>query len=91
MSASIVTERPVGGARHRKDDLMLHLKGLVHVRALLEVRGHGRGARGAQRCDRAGPRRAREFPPASLSTKRRGVPVGESSSTKALPIFARQS
>ena len=39
MSVSIVTERPVRGARQRKDDLLLHLKGLVHVRALLEVRG----------------------------------------------------
>ena len=39
MSASIVTERPAGGARRRKDDLLLHLKGLVHVRALLEIRG----------------------------------------------------
>ena len=39
MSAQIVTERPVRGARQRKDDLLLDLKGLVHVRALLEVRG----------------------------------------------------
>ena len=39
MSASIVTERPVRGVRQRKDDLLLHLKGLVHVRALLEIRG----------------------------------------------------
>ena len=41
MSASIVTERRVRAARQRqrKDDLLLHLKGPVHVRALLEIRG----------------------------------------------------
>ena len=38
MSASIVTERPVGQARRRTvEDLVLQLKGLVHVRALLET------------------------------------------------------
>jgi hypothetical protein len=40
MSAGIVTERPAGRAlQHRIDDLLLQLKGLVHVRALLETRG----------------------------------------------------
>jgi hypothetical protein len=38
MSASIVTERPVGRAR-TAEDLVLQLKGLVHVRALLESHG----------------------------------------------------
>jgi hypothetical protein len=40
MSAGIVTEVPAGRALQRKiDDLLLQLKGLVHVRALLETRG----------------------------------------------------
>jgi hypothetical protein len=40
MSAGIVTEAAVGRATQRKiDDLLLQLKGLVHVRALLETRG----------------------------------------------------
>ena len=40
MSASILTERPVGRARQRTvEDLVLQLKGLVHVRALLESHG----------------------------------------------------
>jgi hypothetical protein len=40
MSAGIVTEAAAGGALQRKiDDLLLQLKGLVHVRALLETRG----------------------------------------------------
>jgi hypothetical protein len=40
MSAEIVTERAAGRAPQRKvDDLVLQLKGLVHVRALLETRG----------------------------------------------------
>jgi hypothetical protein len=40
MSAGIVTQRPAGRAlQHRIDDLLLQLKGLVHVRALLETRG----------------------------------------------------
>jgi hypothetical protein len=40
MSAGIVTEGAVGRGLQRKiDDLLLQLKGLVHVRALLETRG----------------------------------------------------
>jgi hypothetical protein len=40
MSAGILTETPAGRALQRKvDDLVLQLKGLVHVRALLETRG----------------------------------------------------
>jgi hypothetical protein len=40
MSAGIVTEAAVGQATQRRiDDLLLQLKGLVHVRALLETRG----------------------------------------------------
>ena len=40
MSAVIVTQRAAGTALQRKiDDLLLQLKGLVHVRALLETRG----------------------------------------------------
>ena len=40
MSAGIVTEAPAGRALQRRiDDLLLQLKGLVHVRALLEIRG----------------------------------------------------
>jgi hypothetical protein len=40
MSAGIVTEAPAGRALQRRiDDLLLQLKGLVHVRALLETRG----------------------------------------------------
>jgi hypothetical protein len=40
MSAGIVTEAPAGRAMQRRiDDLRLQLKGLVHVRALLETRG----------------------------------------------------
>jgi hypothetical protein len=39
MSAGIVTQRAVGAALQRRvDDLLLQLKGLVHVRALLETR-----------------------------------------------------
>jgi hypothetical protein len=40
MSVRIVTETAAGRALQRKvDDLVLQLKGLVHVRALLETRG----------------------------------------------------
>ena len=40
MSAVIVTEAAGGLALQRRiDDLLLQLKGLVHVRALLETRG----------------------------------------------------
>jgi hypothetical protein len=40
MSAGIVTHRPAGTPLQRRiDDLLLQLKGLVHVRALLETRG----------------------------------------------------
>jgi hypothetical protein len=40
MSAGIVTEEAAGGGLQRRiDDLLLQLKGLVHVRALLETRG----------------------------------------------------
>jgi hypothetical protein len=40
MSAGIVTEGAAGRGLQRKiDDLLLQLKGLVHVRALLETRG----------------------------------------------------
>jgi hypothetical protein len=40
MSAGIVTDTPARRALQRKvDDLVLQLKGLVHVRALLETRG----------------------------------------------------
>jgi hypothetical protein len=40
MSAGIVTEGAAGGGLQRRiDDLLLQLKGLVHVRALLETRG----------------------------------------------------
>ena len=40
MIAGIVTEGAAGRALQRKiDDLLLQLKGLVHVRALLETRG----------------------------------------------------
>jgi hypothetical protein len=40
MSAGIVTETAARRALQRKvDDLALQLKGLVHVRALLETRG----------------------------------------------------
>ena len=40
MSAGIVTQPPAGRAlQGRIDDLLLQLKGLVHVRALLETRG----------------------------------------------------
>ena len=40
MSAGIVTQPPAGtGLQRRIDDLLLQLKGLVHVRALLETRG----------------------------------------------------
>jgi hypothetical protein len=40
MSAGIVTEGVAGRGRQRRiDDLLLQLKGLVHVRALLEARG----------------------------------------------------
>jgi hypothetical protein len=40
MSAEIVTEAAAGRALQRRiDDLLLQLKGLVHVRALLETRG----------------------------------------------------
>jgi hypothetical protein len=40
MSSGIVTEPAAGRALQRKiDDLLLQLKGLVHVRALLETRG----------------------------------------------------
>ncbi len=40
MSAGIVTEAAAGrGLQRRIDDLLLQLKGLVHVRALLEARG----------------------------------------------------
>ena len=40
MSVGIVTQRPAGAALERRiDDLLLQLKGLVHVRALLETRG----------------------------------------------------
>ena len=40
MSAGIVTQAPAGRAlQSRIDDLLLQLKGLVHVRALLETRG----------------------------------------------------
>ena len=40
MSAGIVTEGAAGRGLQRKiDDLLLQLKGLVHVRALLEARG----------------------------------------------------
>jgi hypothetical protein len=39
MSAGIVTEGAAGRGLQRKiDDLLLQLKGLVHVRALLETR-----------------------------------------------------
>jgi hypothetical protein len=40
MSGGIVTQPAAGGALQRRiDDLLLQLKGLVHVRALLETRG----------------------------------------------------
>ena len=40
MSVEIVTQPPAGpGLQRRIDDLLLELKGLVHVRALLETRG----------------------------------------------------
>jgi hypothetical protein len=40
MSAVIVSQGAAGTALQRKiDDLLLQLKGLVHVRALLETRG----------------------------------------------------
>ena len=40
MSVGIVTQSPAGTALQRRiDDLLLELKGLVHVRALLETRG----------------------------------------------------
>jgi hypothetical protein len=40
MRAEIVTEVAAGWALQRRiDDLLLQLKGLVHVRALLEARG----------------------------------------------------
>ena len=40
MRGEIVTEAAAGRALQRKiDDLLLQLKGLVHVRALLETRG----------------------------------------------------
>jgi hypothetical protein len=40
MRAEIVTEAAAGWALQRRiDDLLLQLKGLVHVRALLEARG----------------------------------------------------
>jgi hypothetical protein len=40
MLAGIVTEGAAGRGLQRKiDDLLLQLKGLVHVRALLETRG----------------------------------------------------
>jgi hypothetical protein len=40
MNVGIVTETAAGRALQRKvDDLALQLKGLVHVRALLETRG----------------------------------------------------
>jgi hypothetical protein len=40
MRAEIVTEAAAGRALQRRiDDLLLQLKGLVHVRALLEARG----------------------------------------------------
>ena len=40
MSRGIVTQPAVGpGLQRRIDDLLLQLKGLVHVRALLETRG----------------------------------------------------
>jgi hypothetical protein len=40
MGAGIVTEGAAGRGLQRKiDDLLLQLKGLVHVRALLETRG----------------------------------------------------
>ena len=40
MSAGIVTQRAVGAPLQRRiDDLLLQLKGLVHVRALLETGG----------------------------------------------------
>jgi hypothetical protein len=40
MSGGIVTQQVAGGGLQRRiDDLLLQLKGLVHVRALLETRG----------------------------------------------------
>ena len=40
MSGGIVTYPVAGqGLQHRIDDLLLQLKGLVHVRTLLETRG----------------------------------------------------
>jgi hypothetical protein len=40
MSGGIVTQPGAGvGLQRRIDDLLLQLKGLVHVRALLETRG----------------------------------------------------
>jgi len=40
MLGGSVTERPGGRGRQRRiDELLLQLKGLVHVRALLEARG----------------------------------------------------
>jgi hypothetical protein len=40
MNVGIVTEASAGWALQRRiDDLLLQLKGLVHVRALLETRG----------------------------------------------------
>jgi hypothetical protein len=40
MSTGIVSQRAVGSPLQRRiDDLLLQLKGLVHVRALLETRG----------------------------------------------------